>query len=111
MGEGIELGCLIDEAAPAGILGDEARLRQVLLNLLSNGVKFTERGEVVVLVHSESTESGSYGLELVVHDTGIGIPPERMDRLFTSFSQVDASMTRRFGGRGSVPPSPSGSWI
>ena len=98
--KGIELGCLIDEAAPAGILGDEARLRQVLLNLLSNGVKFTERGEVVVLVHSESTESGSYGLELVVRDTGIGIPPERMDRLFTSFSQVDASMTRRFGGTG-----------
>ena len=54
--KGIELGCLIDEAAPAGILGDEARLRQVLLNLLSNAVKFTEKGEVVVVVHAEPTE-------------------------------------------------------
>ncbi|MGH2868121.1 MAG: GAF domain-containing protein [Solirubrobacteraceae bacterium] len=98
--KGIELGCLIDEAAPAGILGDEHRLRQVLLNLLSNGVKFTEAGEVVVLVHAEPTGSGSYRLELIVRDTGIGIPPDWMDRLFTSFSQVDASTTRRFGGTG-----------
>jgi PAS domain S-box-containing protein len=98
--KGIELGCLIDEAAPAGILGDEARLRQVLLNLLSNGVKFTEGGEVVILVHAEPTASGSYRLELLVRDTGIGIPSDRMDRLFTSFSQVDASTTRRFGGTG-----------
>jgi signal transduction histidine kinase/CheY-like chemotaxis protein/HPt (histidine-containing phosphotransfer) domain-containing protein len=97
---GIELGCLIDEAAPTGILGDDARLRQVLLNLLSNGVKFTEKGEVIVLVHAEQTASDSYRLELVVRDTGIGIPPDRMDRLFTSFSQVDASTTRRFGGTG-----------
>ena len=56
--KGIELGCLIEEAAPAGILGDEARLRQVLLNLLSNGVKFTEVGEVFVLVHAEPTGGG-----------------------------------------------------
>ncbi len=98
--KGIELGCLIDDAAPAGILGDEARLRQVLLNLLSNAVKFTEAGEVVVLVDAEVTQSGSYRLELLVRDTGIGIPPDRMDRLFTSFSQVDASTTRRFGGTG-----------
>jgi PAS domain S-box-containing protein len=98
--KGIELGCLFDEAAPAGILGDEARLRQVLLNLLSNGVKFTEAGEVVVLVHAEPAGSESHRLELVVRDTGIGIPPDRTDRLFTSFSQVDASTTRRFGGTG-----------
>jgi PAS domain S-box-containing protein len=98
--KGVELGCLIDEAAPAGILGDEARLRQVLLNLLSNGVKFTEAGEVVVLVDAEATGSGAYRLELSVRDTGIGIPPDQMDRLFTSFSQVDASTTRRFGGTG-----------
>ena len=100
--KGIELGCLIDEAAPAGILGDEARLRQVLLNLLSNAVKFTEAGEVVVLVEAEPSGAGgaSYRLELSVRDTGIGIAPERMDRLFASFSQVDASTTRRFGGTG-----------
>jgi len=96
----LELGCLIDDAAPAGIVGDEARLRQVLLNLLSNAVKFTERGEVMVLVDAEETGEGSRRIELAVRDTGIGIPPDRMDRLFTSFSQVDASTTRRFGGTG-----------
>jgi CheY-like chemotaxis protein/HPt (histidine-containing phosphotransfer) domain-containing protein/anti-sigma regulatory factor (Ser/Thr protein kinase) len=96
----LELACLIDEAAPAGIVGDEARMRQVLLNLLSNAVKFTDRGEVVVHVDAEETGAGSYRVELAVRDTGIGIPPDRMDRLFTSFSQVDASTTRRFGGTG-----------
>jgi PAS domain S-box-containing protein len=96
----LELGCLIDEAAPAGIVGDEARLRQVLLNLLSNAVKFTERGEVVVLVDAVETGTGSYRVELAVRDTGIGIPANRMGQLFTSFSQVDASTTRRFGGTG-----------
>jgi len=98
--KGIELGCLIDDAAPAGILGDDSRLRQVLLNLLSNAVKFTEAGEVMILVHTAPTGPGTYRLELLVRDTGIGIPPDRMDRLFTSFSQVDASTTRRFGGTG-----------
>ena len=98
--KGIELGCLIGVAAPAGILGDKARLRQVLLNLLSNAVKFTEAGEVVVLVEAEPSGSGSHRLELSVRDTGIGIAPDRMDRLFTSFSQVDTSTTRRFGGTG-----------
>ena len=96
----LELGCLIDDDAPAGIVGDEARLRQVLLNLLSNAVKFTESGEVVVLVSATETGAGSYEVELAVRDTGIGIPPDRMDLLFTSFSQVDASTTRRFGGTG-----------
>ncbi len=96
----LELGCLIDDEAPAGIVGDEARLRQVLLNLLSNAVKFTDRGEVVVLVDAEATGEGSYRVDLAVRDTGIGIPADRMDQLFTSFSQVDASTTRRFGGTG-----------
>jgi PAS domain S-box-containing protein len=96
----IELGCLIDESAPAGIVGDAARLRQVLLNLLSNAVKFTEQGEVVVLVGAEPAQRGVHRLTLAVRDTGIGIPQERMDRLFASFSQVDASTTRRYGGTG-----------
>ncbi|HEX6952294.1 MAG TPA: GAF domain-containing protein [Gaiellaceae bacterium] len=96
----LELGCLIDDDAPAGIVGDEARLRQVLLNLLSNAVKFTELGEVVVLVDARETGAGTYEVELAVRDTGIGIPADRMDLLFTSFSQVDASTTRRFGGTG-----------
>jgi PAS domain S-box-containing protein len=98
--KGIELGCLIEEGTPAGILGDEARLRQVLLNLLSNAVKFTEAGEVVVHVEGVSSVSARYRLELSVRDTGIGIAPDRMNRLFASFSQVDASTTRRFGGTG-----------
>src|SRR5207245_976168 len=64
----LELGCLIDDAAPAGIVGDEARIRQVLLNLLSNAVKFTERGEVMVLVSAEETGAGSHRIELAVRD-------------------------------------------
>jgi PAS domain S-box-containing protein len=96
----LELGCLIDDSGPVGIVGDEARLRQVLLNLLSNAVKFTERGEVMVLVNAQEAKGGRHQIELAVRDTGIGIPPDRMDRLFTSFSQVDASTTRRFGGTG-----------
>jgi PAS domain S-box-containing protein len=96
----IELGCLIDEDVPAGIVGDAARLRQVLLNLVSNAVKFTEEGEVVVHVDAEPTGASSYRLEFAVRDTGVGIPEDRMDRLFASFSQVDASTTRRYGGTG-----------
>jgi len=96
----IELGCLIDEDAPPGIMADAARLRQVLLNLLSNAVKFTEEGEVVVQVDAEPTGARSYRLAFAVRDTGIGIPEDRIDRLFTSFSQVDASTTRRYGGSG-----------
>lgn len=96
----IELGCLIDEDVPAGIVGDGARLRQVLLNLVSNAVKFTEEGEVIVHVDAEPTGASSYRLEFAVRDTGVGIPEDRMDRLFASFSQVDASTTRRYGGTG-----------
>ena len=96
----IELGCLVGEAVPAGIVGDAARLRQVLLNLLSNAVKFTERGEVVVHVDADPAGVGRHHLRLAVRDTGVGIPEDRMDRLFESFSQVDASTTRRYGGTG-----------
>jgi PAS domain S-box-containing protein len=96
----IELGCLIDEKVPPGIVGDAARLRQVLLNLVSNAVKFTEEGEVVVQVDAEPTGASSYDLGFAVRDTGVGIPEDRMDRLFASFSQVDASTTRRYGGTG-----------
>jgi PAS domain S-box-containing protein len=96
----LELGCLIADAAPAGIVGDAGRLRQVLLNLLSNAVKFTEHGEVVVHVEAVQTGAGSYRLEFAVRDTGIGIPIDRVGTLFDSFSQVDASTTRRYGGTG-----------
>src|SRR5207247_1308346 len=76
------------------------RLRQVLLNLLSNAVKFTERGEVIVHLDAEPADRGEHLLRLAVRDTGIGIPEDRMNRLFESFSQVDVSTSRRYGGTG-----------
>jgi PAS domain S-box-containing protein len=96
----LELGVLVGEGVPAAISGDAARLRQVLLNLLSNAVKFTAQGEVVVDLDSEPARAGRHRVHLIVRDTGIGIPPDRIDRLFESFSQIDASTTRRYGGTG-----------
>jgi PAS domain S-box-containing protein len=96
----IELACLIDDDVPASISGDPTRLSQALGNLLSNAVKFTEEGEVVLLVSAGERRGHSVRLTFSVRDTGIGIPRERMHRLFESFSQVDASTTRRYGGTG-----------
>jgi len=99
--KGIELSCLIEPEVPAAILGDENRLRQILLNLLSNSFKFTETGEVELTVTGKKTSSASYHeLQFAVRDTGIGIPTDQMDRLFQSFSQADSSITRRYGGTG-----------
>ncbi|MDX2034214.1 MAG: response regulator [Blastocatellia bacterium] len=98
--KGLELACVIEEDAPATIVSDATRLRQILVNLLSNAVKFTEAGEVVVMVAAEPRNGHEYEISFAVRDTGIGIPPERMDRLFQSFSQVDASITRHYGGTG-----------
>ena len=98
----LELTYLIDADVPAWVVGDVVRLRQVLVNLLSNAVKFTESGEVVVAVtaQQDAADADEYALRFSVRDTGIGIPTDRMDRLFRSFSQVDASTTRRYGGTG-----------
>lgn len=123
--KGLELAYLIDPAVPATVLGDVTRLRQILVNLLGNAVKFTEAGEIVVSVTAQKVEEherrGSalstdglqlfritpppkikpmYEIQFAVKDTGIGIPPDRMDRLFKAFSQVDASTTRQYGGTG-----------
>jgi GAF domain-containing protein/CheY-like chemotaxis protein/HPt (histidine-containing phosphotransfer) domain-containing protein len=98
--KGLDLAYVIGEGTPAGIVGDVTRLRQVLLNLLSNAVKFTERGEVVVSVTSRPVHDAVHELRFSVRDTGIGIPADRLGRLFQSFSQVDASTTRRYGGTG-----------
>ncbi|NJK33958.1 MAG: response regulator [Oscillatoriales cyanobacterium SM2_2_1] len=102
--KGLELAYFIDESVQPHLIGDVTRLRQILLNLLSNGVKFTELGEVILRVESTSApiqDSGSACcLEFSVRDTGVGIPRDRMDRLFQSFSQVDASTTRKYGGTG-----------
>ncbi|MEO6689345.1 MAG: response regulator [Dokdonella sp.] len=85
---------------PEGLRGDPQRVRQVLVNLLSNGVKFTASGEVVVRVAATPAGDGRHRFDFAVRDTGIGIPPERLDRLFKSFSQVDTSTTRHYGGTG-----------
>ncbi|MGB8643736.1 MAG: response regulator [Anaerolineae bacterium] len=110
--KGLNLACMIDSQVPAAILKDVTRLRQILVNLVGNSIKFTERGEIVVSVrvdkemaiqvepNSNPPVSLSTCLHFSVRDTGIGIPPERMNRLFRSFSQVDASTTRRYGGTG-----------
>jgi PAS domain S-box-containing protein len=96
----LELVYEIGDEVPEGLLGDGGRVRQVLLNLMSNAVKFTAQGEIEVAVSAEPGEGGLWRVRFAVHDTGIGIPADRMDRLFHSFSQVDASTTRRFGGSG-----------
>jgi PAS domain S-box-containing protein len=105
--KGIDLACLVDPETPAAFIGDPTRLRQILGNLLTNAVKFTDEGEVVLSVGCAEIPDGGEGagghlhrLNFAVRDTGIGIPAERMDRLFQSFSQVDASTTRRYGGTG-----------
>jgi CheY-like chemotaxis protein len=105
--KGLDLAYVIDPDVPEAIVGDITRLRQILVNLISNAVKFTEQGEIVLSVASEQVSSlGTdpaavpFMLHFAVRDTGIGIPPERVDRLFHSFSQVDASTTRRYGGTG-----------
>jgi PAS domain S-box-containing protein len=97
--KGLSLSYSIDSQVPQRVLGDMTRLRQVLVNLLSNAVKFTEHGDVSVAVSGQSAGS-SYEITFSVSDTGIGISRDRMDRLFQTFSQVDASMTRKYGGTG-----------
>ncbi|MBN1140102.1 MAG: GAF domain-containing protein [Anaerolineae bacterium] len=99
--KGLDLSCAIEPDVPEAIVGDVTRLRQVLVNLLGNAVKFTEQGEVAVTVERRGEAASSpQELHFAVRDTGIGIPAERQGRLFRSFSQVDASTTRRFGGTG-----------
>ena len=98
----LELRLSIADGVPDQIVGDATRLRQVLTNLISNAVKFTERGSIGIFVSIEDQESETKDcyLSIAVTDTGIGIPADRIGRLFQSFSQVDASTNRRFGGTG-----------
>lgn len=100
---GTDLTMRVEDDVPTHVVGDETRLRQVLVNLVGNALKFTERGQVgvdVSVLPAESSGSGEPQLRLVVRDTGIGIPEERLARLFHPFTQVDASTTRKYGGTG-----------
>jgi len=109
--KGLDLAYFLGPQVPAAVFGDATRLRQILVNLLSNAVKFTDQGEVVVSVTCDvkredvqdmhhTSRITHHELHFSVRDTGIGIPLDRMDRLFQSFTQIDASMTRRYGGTG-----------
>jgi PAS domain S-box-containing protein len=99
-GKGLELASDVSEDVPETIIGDAGRLRQVLVNLVGNAVKFTSVGEVVVRVRRASAGDHRVGLDFTVEDTGIGIPPEKQQMIFETFTQADASTTRRFGGTG-----------
>lgn len=98
--KGLELHWRIRSEVPQLVVGDPERLRQVLINLIGNAIKFTEAGEVQLTVDLVRQENRRATVRFAVSDTGIGIPASRMDRLFQSFSQVDASTTRKYGGTG-----------
>ncbi|HEY9646471.1 MAG TPA: PAS domain-containing protein [Chroococcidiopsis sp.] len=108
--KGLELAYLIDPSVPQRVVGDASRIRQILVNLLSNAVKFTEAGEVTVSVVARQLQPDrsfqaiapgpSYAIRFTVQDTGVGIPSERLHRLFKPFSQVDSSISRLYGGTG-----------
>jgi two-component system, sensor histidine kinase and response regulator len=98
--KGLELACFVPPQLPDFVLGDPVRLRQVILNLIGNSIKFTEQGEVVLRVELESQDVEGMSLHFAVSDTGIGIPPEKQKLIFEPFAQADTSTTRRYGGTG-----------
>ena len=98
--KGLNLAYLIEDGTPEALIGDPARVRQILVNLLSNAVKFTHQGEVFVAVDSEAVDAETHRIRFAVKDTGIGIAAEHLPRLFQSFTQVDSSTTRKYGGTG-----------
>ncbi|MFT7465161.1 MAG: two-component system sensor histidine kinase/response regulator [Pseudohongiellaceae bacterium] len=99
-GGSLEVICAISPDVPEALRGDPGRVRQILLNLAGNAIKFTSDGEVVISVQLLSESDGEVELSFEVRDTGIGIAPDNLDKLFDSFTQADASTTRRFGGTG-----------
>jgi signal transduction histidine kinase/CheY-like chemotaxis protein/HPt (histidine-containing phosphotransfer) domain-containing protein len=99
-GKGLPVHCRVGDEVPAAVESDASRLRQILVNLLDNAVKFTERGEVRLEVAAVPADGGRVELRFIVRDTGIGIAAEALERLFKPFVQVDSSMSRRYGGSG-----------
>ncbi len=99
-GKGLELACHIHPDVPATLVGDAARLRQIIVNLVGNAIKFTDSGEVVLEVQCQSRSEEEVILRCSVRDTGVGIPPDKQEAVFGAFEQADASTTRRFGGTG-----------
>ena len=97
---GIELAFSIDSSVPFAVQGDVGRLRQVIVNLVGNAIKFTEQGEVVLEVRAETQSDSECVLRFSVRDTGIGIPAEKQQQIFEEFQQADSSTTRRYGGTG-----------
>jgi two-component system sensor histidine kinase/response regulator len=98
--KGLELAYDVDPEAPSQLVGDPGRLRQILVNLVGNAIKFTKDGEVLVAIEQQSQSAGETELHFRVKDTGIGIPPEKHGLLFKAFSQADSSTTRKYGGTG-----------
>jgi PAS domain S-box-containing protein len=98
--KGLEMKCLIGDEVRSNLRGDPGRLRQILINLISNALKFTEKGGVLVQTELEAESDTHTTLKFSISDTGIGIPKDRKNQLFKSFSQVDTSTTRRYGGTG-----------
>ena len=98
--KGLELTCRVDQNVPRNLVGDPGRLRQVLLNLVGNAIKFTERGDVAIRVSASQVTETTATMRVEVSDTGIGIAPQAQARLFDAFTQAEASTTRRFGGTG-----------
>ncbi len=96
----LQLLCDLDPAIPASVLGDPGRLQQILMNLMGNAIKFTDRGEVALRVHAQVQPSGQVRLMFSVRDTGVGIAQSKLHSIFEAFSQEDSSITRRFGGTG-----------
>ena len=109
-GKGLEFSLEIAPDVPLLLMGDALRVRQVLLNLCNNAVKFTDEGSVSLRVRVVDSTNTRVRLEFVVRDCGIGIPESEIGRIFSPFMQVDESATRRFGGTGSGLPSASGLW-